>query len=119
MQAIVWKVPAPVVVRKVRCNILLVPWFAAYHGIDEAEVALVTVDLVHLILQPSCAGEQSCTAKTFMAFIIARKQWLQEQRIKHSVGEHFSIHAGRTCTRAGKGIVHRCWHDGVDIAMTS
>ena len=44
------------------------------------------------------------------------KQWLQEQRITHAVGQRVSMLAGRTGTRAMPGIVHRRWHDGVDAA---
>ena len=44
------------------------------------------------------------------------KHWLQEQRATHSVGQWGSMLAGRTCTRAMPGIVHRRWHDGVDAA---
>jgi len=44
------------------------------------------------------------------------KHWLQEQRVTHSVGQWGSMFAGRTCTRAMPGIVHRRWHDGVDAA---
>jgi len=47
------------------------------------------------------------------------KHWLQEQRRIHATGASGSILAGRTCTRAGRGIVHRRWHDGVDVAMNS
>ena len=44
------------------------------------------------------------------------KHWLQEQRILHAIGEWGSMLAGRTCTRAFPGIVHKRWHDGVDLA---
>ena len=47
------------------------------------------------------------------------KVWLQEQRRIHAVGEHSSVHAGRTRTRASRGIVHRRWHDGVEAAGQS
>jgi len=43
-------------------------------------------------------------------------EWLQDQRRIHAVGENCSLIAGRTCTRAHRGIVHRRWHDGVDVA---
>ena len=43
-------------------------------------------------------------------------QWLQDQRRIHAVGQQGSLVAGRTCTRAFPGIVHRRWHDGVDVA---
>ena len=42
--------------------------------------------------------------------------WLQDQRRIHAAGEHSSLLAGRTCTRAFPGIVHKRWHDGVDVA---
>jgi len=42
--------------------------------------------------------------------------WLQEQRRIHAVGQQGSLTAGRTCTRSQRGIVHRRWHDGVDVA---
>ena len=42
--------------------------------------------------------------------------WLQEQRRTHAVGEWSSLTAGRTRTRAQAGIVHRRWHDGVQMA---
>ena len=35
------------------------------------------------------------------------KRWLQEQRRTHCVGQRGSMLAGRTCTRAMPGIVHR------------
>ena len=44
------------------------------------------------------------------------KAWLQEQRRIHAVGQNGSLIAGRTGTRAEPGIVHRRWHDGVDVA---
>jgi len=45
-------------------------------------------------------------------------EWLQEQRRIHAVGQQGSVTAGRTRTRAQKGIVHRRWHDGVDVASS-
>jgi len=42
--------------------------------------------------------------------------WLQNQRAIHAVGQYSSLTAGRTCTRAQRGIVHRRWHDGVSVA---
>ena len=44
------------------------------------------------------------------------KDWLQEQRRMNSIGQWWSILAGRTGTRAQAGIVHKRWHDGVDLA---
>ena len=46
------------------------------------------------------------------------KAWLQEQRRIHAVGQHSSLIAGRTCTRAAQGVLHRRWHDGVDVAQS-
>lgn len=48
----------------------------------------------------------------------ASKTWLQEQRRVHAVGGHASFTAGRTCTRVSRGVVHRRWHDGVDVARS-
>ena len=45
------------------------------------------------------------------------KQWLMDQRQIHSVGQWGSLLAGRTCTRVAPGIVHKRWHDGVDVAL--
>ena len=44
------------------------------------------------------------------------KEWLQERRRMFAAGSHSSLLAGRTDTRAGRGIVHRRWHDGVGHA---
>ena len=44
------------------------------------------------------------------------KEWLQQRRRMFAVGSQGSLLAGRTETRAGRGIVHRRWHDGVDHA---
>ena len=46
------------------------------------------------------------------------KEWLQERRRMHATGSSCSVLAGRTRTRASKGIVHRRWHDGVDVAKS-
>ena len=44
------------------------------------------------------------------------REWLQEQRIANC-GQWGSMLAGRTDTRAAPGIVHKRWHDGVDVAF--
>ena len=46
------------------------------------------------------------------------KEWLQEMRRIHSSGASSSLVAGRTGTRANRGIVRRRWHDGVDVAKS-
>ena len=45
------------------------------------------------------------------------KQWLEEQRAHHSVGQWGSLLFGRTGTRAMPGIVHKRWHDGIESAI--
>jgi len=46
------------------------------------------------------------------------KEWLQKQRIMHAVGQFGSMLAGRTCTRSIQGVIHKRWHDGVDLASS-
>ena len=58
-------------------------------------------------------NHSSWASKTFL---YRGKDWLQQQRRVHAVGEHSSLLAGRTRTRAFPGIVHKRWHDGVDTA---
>ena len=64
----------------------------------------------HLHREPN---QNSWAAKTLH---YQGKLWLQEQRRLHAVGQNGSLIAGRTGTRAEPGIVHRRWHDGVDVA---
>ena len=46
------------------------------------------------------------------------KEWLQQQRILNAVGQFGSMLAGRTCTRSIQGVIHKRWHDGVDLASS-
>jgi len=46
------------------------------------------------------------------------KEWLQQQRITHAIGQFGSMLAGRTCTRSFPGVIHKRWHDGVDLALS-
>ena len=60
-------------------------------------------------------NKDSWAAKTLMYH---GKEWLQERRRMFSTGSSSSLLAGRTCTRASRGVVHRRWHDGIDIAKS-
>ena len=60
-------------------------------------------------------NRNSWAAKTL---IFHGSEWLQERRRMHATGSSSSLLAGRTCTRATRGIVHRRWHDGVDAARS-
>ena len=48
------------------------------------------------------------------------KQWLMDRRASFATAfrSNVSVHAGRTGTRAFRGIVHTRWHDGVDYGRT-
>ena len=61
-------------------------------------------------------NKDSWAAKTL---VFHGKEWLQERRRMFAVGSNSSLSAGRTDTRAHRGIVHRRWHDGVDSASAS
>ena len=38
-------------------------------------------------------------------------------KIEHVSGQWSSVFAGRTGTRVFPGVVHKRWHDGVDMAL--
>ena len=48
------------------------------------------------------------------------KQWLMERRASFAsaLRSNVSVHAGRTGTRACRGIVHTRWHDGIDYGQS-
>ena len=58
-------------------------------------------------------NSDSWAAKTFH---FHGTRWLQDRRLRLLVGPSGSVFAGRTQTRSAPGIVHRSWHDGIDVA---